>query len=122
MKVNKTENPNYLFVDLVISTSAKAGKVPFHFFERKTKNRLFFGFNKQKPNSARKGYSTKDVMYLITPDRFANGNVANDNIADYPDALNRARDYGRHGGDIEGIKITLIISPKWALRPSGLCL
>ncbi|MBK6976729.1 MAG: glycoside hydrolase family 13 protein [Cytophagaceae bacterium] len=108
VKINKTENPNYLFVDLVISTSAKAGKVPFRFSKGNQKTDYFLDLINRKPNSAkREGYSTKDVMYLITPDRFANGNVANDNIADYPDALNRARDYGRHGGDIEGIKNNL---------------
>ncbi len=108
VKINKTENPNYLFVDLLISGEAKAGKVPFNFSKGKIKTQYFLDLKNRKTNSAqREGYSQKDVIYLLTPDRFANGDPQNDNIAGYPDALNRARDYGRHGGDIAGIRKNL---------------
>lgn len=49
------------------------------------------------PN-AHRGFSSQDVLYLIMPDRFANGNVAND----LPDT-DRAAARGRHGGDLAGI-------------------
>ncbi|HLO44833.1 MAG TPA: glycoside hydrolase family 13 protein [Leadbetterella sp.] len=108
LKVNKTENPNYLFVDLTIAPNAKPGKVPFRFTNGKLKIEYFLHLKNRKPNSAqREGYSQKDVIYLLTPDRFANGDPQNDNVAGYPDALNRARDYGRHGGDIAGIRKNL---------------
>ncbi len=51
------------------------------------------------------GVNTKDVMYLIFPDRFANGNTKNDNVNDlnYATVANRNELKGRHGGDIQGI-------------------
>ncbi|MEZ5196003.1 MAG: alpha-amylase family glycosyl hydrolase [Bacteroidales bacterium] len=42
-------------------------------------------------------------MYLITPDRFANGNPENDNIEGYTEQANRSDKDGRHGGDLVGI-------------------
>ncbi len=47
------------------------------------------------------GFSTADVLYLITPDRFANGDPLNDNLEGAQ--VNRERSGGRHGGDIRGI-------------------
>jgi glycosidase len=107
-KVNKTENPNYIFVDLIIATNTKAGKVPFRFVKGNVKTEYFLDLKNRKPNSAvREGYNQEDVIYLLTPDRFANGDPSNDNIVGYPDGLNRAKDYGRHGGDIAGIRKNL---------------
>src|SRR5690606_6621290 len=58
---------------------------------------------KQNPN-ALKGFDASDVIYLITPDRFANGNPNNDARSDMREKkLNRDHDYGRHGGDLRGI-------------------
>jgi glycosidase len=107
-KVNKTENPNYLFVDLVIASIAKPGKVMFRFSKGNQKIEQALDLLSRGPNSAnREGYGTKDVIYLITPDRFANGNKSNDNVAGYPDVLARNMPYGRHGGDIAGISQNL---------------
>ena len=108
VKVNKAENPNYVFADLIISSSAKVGKVPFSFSKGNLQTQYFLDLKIRKPNSAqREGFSQKDVLYLITPDRFANGDPANDNIVGYPDGLNRAKDNGRHGGDIAGLRKNL---------------
>jgi glycosidase len=49
------------------------------------------------------GFGPQDAVYLITPDRFANGDTTNDNIAGMREHANRADPYGRHGGDIQGI-------------------
>ena len=49
------------------------------------------------------GFDSSDVMYLITPDRFANGDPSNDEITGMKEGLNRSFDGGRHGGDIKGI-------------------
>ena len=40
---------------------------------------------------------------MITPDRFANGDTRNDSDPELFDKLDRGNDYGRHGGDIQGI-------------------
>ena len=42
-------------------------------------------------------------MYLITPDRFANGNPKNDSTDDTIEKVNRKNPDGRHGGDLLGI-------------------
>src|SRR5690606_35061375 len=51
-----------------------------------------------------RGFDISDVIYLITPDRFANGNTTNDKFQNLKETtINRANDYGRHGGDLKGI-------------------
>ena len=51
----------------------------------------------------RKGFSAKDVIYLITPDRYANGNSNNDTNYSLKEKSNRKDKDGRHGGDLQGI-------------------
>ncbi|MDX1515509.1 MAG: alpha-amylase family glycosyl hydrolase, partial [Woeseiaceae bacterium] len=49
------------------------------------------------------GFGSEDVIYLITPDRFANGDPSNDAVAGYGDPPDRSDPYGRHGGDLAGV-------------------
>jgi glycosidase len=49
------------------------------------------------------GFGPEDVVYLITPDRFANGDTSIDDIAGMRERPDRSAPYGRHGGDIKGI-------------------
>lgn len=109
LKTNLVENSNYLFLDLQISTTAKAGKVNFVFLKKSGEKIVqdFQLLNRKQNSSQRKGFDNSDVIYLITPDRFANGNPANDNLPNYLDKLNRSDDFGRHGGDIAGIRANL---------------
>ena len=105
-KVNKVENPNYLFIDLTIdSKSAKAGKFTIDLQQNgKTEGTYTYELKNRKPGSAiRQGFSSADVVYLLMPDRFANGDPSNDNVDSQPEKANRTIDYGRHGGDIKGI-------------------
>ena len=51
----------------------------------------------------RTGFNSTDVLYLIMPDRFANGDPTNDSKPEMADKLNKADQYGRHGGDIKGM-------------------
>ncbi|WP_166922761.1 glycoside hydrolase family 13 protein [Flavobacterium poyangense] len=102
--VEKTENPNYVF--LTIDTKdIKASELVFSF---KMKNKVAFtqkyALKERRANSAnRKSYDASDLIYLIMPDRFANGNPKNDSNASLTDKENRKEPSGRHGGDIEGI-------------------
>ncbi len=48
------------------------------------------------------GFNSSDVVYLIMPDRFANGNTANDKVPGFENT-NRSKIDGRHGGDLQGI-------------------
>lgn len=45
-----------------------------------------------------------DAIYLLTPDRFANGNLNNDNQPDMLEKVNRQDKNGRHGGDLQGMQ------------------
>jgi len=60
---------------------------------------------KQRSDNSRfrKGFDSSDVIYLLMPDRFANGNPNNDSHPDVVEKVNRDFDGGRHGGDIQGI-------------------
>ena len=107
LKLNKVSNPNYLFVDLRIDAKlAKAGKFNILFKQNgKTTATYSYELKSRRNNSAqRQGFSSSDVIYLLMPDRFANGDAANDNVDSQPEKANRASDSGRHGGDIKGIQ------------------
>ncbi|OHB82408.1 MAG: alpha-amlyase [Planctomycetes bacterium RBG_19FT_COMBO_48_8] len=100
------ENRNYLFIYLDIELDVTPGEFTIQF--RNNENRVIDSINyrllpRDKDAALRKGYDNSDVMYLITPDRFANGDTRNDNIDRMPDKVNRSDKWGRHGGDIRGI-------------------
>lgn len=110
LRVNKVENPNYIFVDLVIDNKiAKAGKFDINFvLNGKNSTTYTYELKSRRNGSAqRESFTSADVMYLLMPDRFANGIVSNDNIDSQPEKLNRKSINGRHGGDIMGIQSNL---------------
>lgn len=99
--VETVESPNYLFVYLNISKSAKPGMMNIEFAGDGQKTVQPFELKSRNPKPGALGFSTADVLYLITPDRFANGDPSNDNLEGA--TVNRERAGGRHGGDIRGI-------------------
>lgn len=105
-KVHKADSPNYLFIDLVIAKNTKPGMFNI-IFKRSGEitSQVQYELKQRKTDAARlKGFSSSDVIYLITPDRFANGDSTNDIRTEMREKkLNRKNDYGRHGGDIRGI-------------------
>lgn len=105
-KVNRVENPNYLFLDIFISDKAEATVINIDFYKRKKKvHTLVYPILDRDMSISRKGFDSSDVMYLITPDRFANGDPNNDVILGMKEkGVNRQDDQARHGGDIKGIK------------------
>lgn len=104
-QVIKVQNPNYLFVNLLIQPDTKPGEVKIDFKKDATlvESHPYSLFEREQGASEREGFNSSDVMYLITPDRFANGNPSNDNVAGMSEQLNRSFKGGRHGGDIAGI-------------------
>ena len=102
--IQKTENPNYVFV--TINTKNTAAQ-DFVFSFSKNKKVAFtqnYSLKSRRENSAlRKSYDASDVIYLIMPDRFANGNPNNDSDKSVTEKGNRELPGGRHGGDIDGI-------------------
>lgn len=104
LRTEKTENPNYQFLYLTINSSAKAGTVPITFQSGKKKKIINYELKARlKSGPEYKGFSTSDVMYLLMPDRFANGDETNDwsGMLEKP---NRQEPFGRHGGDLKGIE------------------
>ena len=101
--IQKTENQNYVFVT-IDTKNIQAQDLVFTFKNGKKSFTKNYSLKSRKENSRfRESYSSKDVMYLLMPDRFANGNPDNDSHPTVTEKENRALPGGRHGGDIEGI-------------------
>jgi neopullulanase len=109
IKVNKVENKHYLFLDVDISPNAKPQTVTISFGGIIASEWRKFSFElkpRRKGNGTEfaQGVRSQDFMYLIMPDRFANGDYSNDKLPSYKDqSLNRDSMYHRHGGDIQGV-------------------
>lgn len=104
-EVVKQDNPNYLLLYLNTSEAApqtfdiclKQGKkqtvIPYELKQRRADAAQIEGFN------------SSDVLYLIMPDRFANGDASNDVIPGMlEDRVDRNDSFARHGGDFKGIE------------------
>ena len=102
--VLKTENPNYLFVT-VDTKDKKAGNYSISLWQKKKQvGSVSYELKARREGSAyRKSFDSSDMIYLIMPDRFANGNPNNDSHPALTDKLNRSAADGRHGGDIQVI-------------------
>lgn len=101
----RLKSPNYLVLNLRISPKAKAGSFKV-LFKQQGKTVYTYDYalkQRTKGSIQREGFNPSDVLYLITPDRFANGNPKNDNQAGMSESANRKNKGGRHGGDIKGI-------------------
>ncbi|TRX02485.1 alpha-amlyase [Flavobacterium gawalongense] len=102
--VKRTENPNYIFVTI---DTKKVSSTDLLFTFKNNNKEAFtqkYSLKKRRENSAqRKSFDSSDMMYLLMPDRFANGNRNNDSGEITTEKYNRELPGGRHGGDIEGI-------------------
>jgi len=103
--VDRVQNPNYLFLNLIIGEQAQPGIFNISFLDDHNKSATYSYELKtrKKGSSKRVGFNSSDVIYLITPDRFANGNPDNDNMPGMIEQANRSDKDGRHGGDLQGI-------------------
>ncbi len=100
----QTDNPNYIFLYLNINKDAKPGFFNIELKKGKKKQILRYELKSRKPHSAnRESFTEKDNVYLIMPDRFANGNPQNDSVKGYFQGVNRSDLALRQGGDIEGM-------------------
>jgi glycosidase len=97
-KIHTVENPNYLFVDLEIAKNTKPGKLQF------SCNGTSFSYELKAKSANPRGLSQADFIYLLMPDRFANGNASNDKFEDMADTNHdRKNPFFRHGGDLQGV-------------------
>lgn len=98
----RTENPNYLFVNLNISSEALPGTLRLTFINGRKSMTHDYPLL-ERPSGPARGFNCSDVIYLLMPDRFANGDPFNDNVPGMTEQLNRSHPGGRHGGDLQGI-------------------
>lgn len=98
------ENPNYLLLNLVIDPTTRPGTMDIKFTRGRQQRTVPYELLSRSDNPNRaQGFDASDVIYLIMPDRFANGDPNNDNIPGMLEQTNREEPYGRHGGDLKGI-------------------
>ncbi|MEO6404005.1 MAG: alpha-amylase family glycosyl hydrolase [Ferruginibacter sp.] len=108
ISLQKVENPNYLFLNIEIAPATKTGIASFILKGQNSAPQSFSFEIKQRRTGKGKTYAqgvnASDLIYLIMPDRFSNGDYTNDRIAGMKDqSLNRDSMYHRHGGDIQGV-------------------
>ncbi len=105
--IEKVENPNYLFINLSLK-DAVAGS--YHLQFKKGKDIIYHEYvlkSRKKSGEEHKGFSQADAVYLVMPDRFANGDPKNDNVKGLFQSANRKEPSQRHGGDLLGIEKNL---------------
>lgn len=103
-EIHEADSPNYLFLDVDIDKDAASGiyylcfesdddyfEVPYELLERR------------EGSDVRQSFTSADLVYLIMPDRFVNGDLTNDNNCFTSESAAPSKFFGRHGGDIAGI-------------------
>ena len=105
VSTEKVKNQNYLFLNISISENAEPESIEINFLnDNVIVDKYEFSLLERKDNASEVvGFNNSDVMYLITPDRYVNGDPENDDIEYMYERPNRDDNRGLHGGDIQGI-------------------
>ena len=118
-KITPLENRHYVAVDLTIAPHTQPGVMQIACKKKKKVNNIPFELmqrNTQNGKTRVQGVSAKDLVYLIMPDRFANGDTGNDVVKGMRDSIaNRSNMYARHGGDLKGIRDHLNYFNEWGV-------
>lgn len=103
--INTFESPNYMILYLDVE-NAKPGTFDITFRDGKKQMVYSYELKQRRPSTDDiQGYDSSDVLYLVMPDRFANGDPSNDQVpmsAEYQ--IDRSKFLARHGGDLKGIE------------------
>jgi len=103
---HRADNPNYLFLDITISADTLPGLMEI-LLTTESGNQISYSYplnRREKLSEEFLGFDSSDVIYLITPDRFANGDPEINIVPGLLEKkINRKDDYARHGGNIQGI-------------------
>lgn len=96
---------NWQYIYLNISPLAKPGVLSLKWKEGKEEVKKDFELKVRKPQKGAQGFSSADVLYLIMPDRFADGDTVNNTVSslNHPVKVDRLNPNVRHGGDLKGI-------------------
>jgi glycosidase len=108
VKVHRVQNDHYLFIDLHIDSGARAGNIPIRFTLKSGRSFVYsYPLAVRNPRDGRSramGIDSKDLVYLLMPDRFSDGDTTNDRVPGMLDqTLNADSTRERHGGDLQGV-------------------
>jgi neopullulanase len=102
--VHTIKNTDYSFIDITISKNAKEGNYKLTFKQNKNSAEVNFPlFKKNKGAKIHQGFNRDDVIYLIVPDRFSDGDSTNNEVNGMVNEYHPKDHLGRHGGDLQGI-------------------
>ena len=103
--ITHTANSNYAFVNISISPHALPGTLTLELRDGKALQTVPYELLARTPGSAeRMGFNSADTILNLMPDRFANGDLSNDNMPGFADRVDRSNtESGRHGGDLAGL-------------------
>jgi glycosidase len=95
---------SFAFADVFIAPQARPGVRELKLENSRGQTTAAFEVTVPLPREKRfTGFSSDDVIYLLMPDRFANGDKANDDPSESPGLLDRSRPRHYHGGDLQGV-------------------
>ena len=98
------DSPNYLFLYLNIAPSAKPGTFAIELRNGPHTVDIDYKLKARESGVGRnQGFDSSDLIYLMMPDRFANGNPNNDSIEGMLESADRSNPERRQGGDIAGV-------------------
>ena len=103
--VNESDSPDYIFVNVKISNALKPGRYKFTLTKEGRITEFFYEIGRKGHISpfTGKGFNSEDMVYLLMPDRFINGDTSNDNHISAFEKVDLSNKYGRYGGDIQGM-------------------
>ena len=106
--VHKADSPNYLFIDVDVCSTAAPGTYYLVFSKDGESFKVPYEISARREGSAqRESFTTKDMIYLIMPDRFVDGDESLDAVPRNMESVDKEAFFGRHGGDIAGIRSQL---------------
>lgn len=102
--IHDADNPNFIFADVEIADNATPGTYYLVFAHGDKQFKYAYNIEQRREGSAeRTSFTTADVIYLLMPDRFANGDPSNDSTECTTEKAARDEFFGRHGGDLQGM-------------------
>lgn len=103
VKVHKTNNPSYAFIDIQIDSELQPGNYALTLTNDNEKISFEYPVLQREGGKRFQGFDQQDIIYLIMPDRFADGDKSNNKIPGYFDYMDTIKNQGRAGGDIQGM-------------------
>ncbi len=103
-KISPPQNPSYLFIDIEIPHSITPGTQRLLLKKENQTITLDYDILQREDAKGRYGgFGQEDVVYLIMPDRFVNGDPSNDVVEGFIEGVDRSNPSMRHGGDLQGV-------------------